>query len=794
MSMPGSMPLQTREGISSSAAPEPQPRAPRSRALLGRVFLGLCFFGIYLLLTRSDIILQARSGFSVWYPANGLAFAFMLGISPWYAPLAAVADFLSAVLFYHERMQSWTVALGPVGTIVYATAAILLRRRLRSDLDLSHRRDVVRYTLVTLVAAVFSTGAGIAGLLADGSITWHQSWLSAFSWYSGDAIALVGVGPFLLIHVFPWVRRQLFDFAPGGRVRSSKTLNEVTVGEAIEMVAQVIAILLVLWVMFGSPLAKLGFYYLSFLPVIWIAMRQGISRVSGGILLLNFGVVLSLRVFDADSIATINLGTLMLAVSFTGLIVGSAVSERHRIGHELHEQTLYLHSLIENSPFGIVVLDPLRRVQLCNAAFERLFLFSAREMSGKTLESLLSARDEIDQMRELSLRRGGRVQGAYAIYNNVSERAKAEEEAKKHADSLKRWVEELQLRTTQMSLLNEMGDLLQCCASTVEARSVVSRLCRKLFAEAASGMLFEFSAAPNVVEATAFWGDSHISESAFAPQACWAVRRGRPHWSKPASDGILCAHFASPDAVAVLCVPMMAQSEVVGVLHLQYGLGCATGTGGDQESFHKSQETLASAVAGQIALALASLRLRETLREQSIRDPLTGLFNRRIMQESLNRELHRARRKNHPVTVALVDLDHFKRFNDTWGHDAGDVVLKTMAQIFRSHFRAEDVICRYGGEEFSIILPEASAEDAAKRANVLRDEVRKLTIRYLDQNLDPMTLSIGLATFPQHGSTAEQLLRIADQCLYQSKAAGRDRVTTPHASEDVTKREASVIG
>jgi len=164
------------------------------------------------------------------------------------------------------------------------------------------------------------------------------------------------------------------------------------------------------------------------------------------------------------------------------------------------------------------------------------------------------------------------------------------------------------------------------------------------------------------------------------------------------------------------------------------------------------------------------------------------------MQESLNRELHRARRKNHPVTVALVDLDHFKRFNDTWGHEAGDLVLKTMAQIFRSHFRAEDVICRYGGEEFSIILPEASVEDAAKRANALRNELRKLTIRHLDQNLDPVTLSIGLATFPQHGSTAEQLLRIADQCLYQSKAAGRDRVTTPHASEDVTKREASVIG
>jgi len=136
---------------------------------------------------------------------------------------------LSAVLFYHERMLSWTVALGPVGTIVYATAAIILRRRLRIDLDLSHRRDVVRYALVTLVAAVFSTAAGIAGLLADHSITWGQSWLSAFSWYSGDAIALVGVGPFLLIHVFPWIRRQLFDFAPEGRLTQPwKTLGEMT--------------------------------------------------------------------------------------------------------------------------------------------------------------------------------------------------------------------------------------------------------------------------------------------------------------------------------------------------------------------------------------------------------------------------------------------------------------------------------------------------------------------------------------------------------------------------------------
>jgi diguanylate cyclase (GGDEF)-like protein len=162
------------------------------------------------------------------------------------------------------------------------------------------------------------------------------------------------------------------------------------------------------------------------------------------------------------------------------------------------------------------------------------------------------------------------------------------------------------------------------------------------------------------------------------------------------------------------------------------------------------------------------------------------------MQEALERELHRARRKNHPITVALIDLDHFKRFNDTWGHDAGDLVLKTMAQVFRRYFRSEDVVCRYGGEEFSVILPEASIEDATKRTDALRRELLKVTIRHLDQTLDPVTLSIGLASFPQHGITAEQLLSKAEECLYESKAAGRERVTAPQANEVVTEREASI--
>jgi diguanylate cyclase (GGDEF)-like protein len=222
---------------------------------------------------------------------------------------------------------------------------------------------------------------------------------------------------------------------------------------------------------------------------------------------------------------------------------------------------------------------------------------------------------------------------------------------------------------------------------------------------------------------------------------------------------------------------MVGQGETLGILHLEYASLANPQTSAATEGLRESQQRLATTVAGQIALSLASLRLRETLRDQSIRDPLTGLFNRRFMEESLDRELQRAVRKNQPLSILFVDLDHFKRFNDTFGHDAGDLVLRSVADLFRKFFRSDDVVCRYGGEEFGIILPESSVENGALRANALRTETKKLQLQYKNHSLGTVTLSIGVAAFPPHGSTSETLLKVADQCLYQSKAAGRDLVT-----------------
>jgi diguanylate cyclase (GGDEF)-like protein len=216
-------------------------------------------------------------------------------------------------------------------------------------------------------------------------------------------------------------------------------------------------------------------------------------------------------------------------------------------------------------------------------------------------------------------------------------------------------------------------------------------------------------------------------------------------------------------------VPLVAQGESLGVLQLQFPE--------PEEGRHDpGGERLIQLLAENLALALANLKLRETLRYQSIRDPLTGLFNRRYLEESLERELHRARRGKRAVAVLMLDLDHFKRFNDEHGHAAGDALLREVGGLLKNKVRGSDVACRYGGEELAIILPEAELRDAAHRADQIRDAIRRLAIQQAGQTLGSVTVSIGIATYPQHGESVEQLLSQADAALYRAKDLGRDRV------------------
>jgi len=785
----------------------------RFKALIFRhALLSLAFLLLFLALNAPQVIVLSQLGAVAWYPATGLCLALMLGISPWYAIAVAFANTLAGALIYQQPLQTYGETLGAVGmAICYGGAAYILRGPLAIDPGLPRRRDVSRYLLVTVTAAMGATVVGVACLAADKTIAWNGVWRTSEIWFLGDAIGLVGVAPFFLIHVLPWVRQQVSPDQPAPHALAEsheKTNFTFSPAQALEALGQAVALPVVLWAVFGPHLRDRELTYLCLVPIIWIAMRQGIRRVVTGLLALNFGIALAMHVYPPTHELLGRLGLLMLVVSAVGLIAGSAVTERLRAAQELHEQTVYLNSLIENSPLGLAVLDRNGRTELTNPAFKELFLYDPSDLEGSSLDKMFVPQDEPSESRDLipqvlagqhlhlRVRRRrkdgeilnvevhavplvvqGRVQGAYTIYNDISEQIKASEAERKHAESLSRLVSELQLRTRQMGLLNDMGSLLECCVETKEACSVVSVSVQKLFPEAVSGALYLFKASRNLLGSAGRWGKASSAEPIFAPDACWSLRTGRPHWSDNSADAIRCPHLPKDLGGMSLCVPMVAQGDTLGILQLDFDENNVPVENSGPESLRDSRQGLATAVSGQVALSLASLRLRETLRDQSIRDSLTGLFNRRFMEESLERELLRAGRKRHSLSVLFLDLDHFKRFNDTFGHDAGDFVLRSIADLLRNFFRSDDVCCRYGGEEFGIILPEASVEQAAIRAQALREQVKMLKLEHRNHALGVVTLSIGIAGFPEHAATAEQLLRLADQSLYRSKAAGRDTVT-----------------
>jgi diguanylate cyclase (GGDEF)-like protein len=166
----------------------------------------------------------------------------------------------------------------------------------------------------------------------------------------------------------------------------------------------------------------------------------------------------------------------------------------------------------------------------------------------------------------------------------------------------------------------------------------------------------------------------------------------------------------------------------------------------------------------------------QKLQQQTIRDMLTGLHNRRYLDETLPRELQRAARQRQTLGVIMLDIDHFKHYNDTYGHDAGDALLRAVGAFLLQSIRGDDIACRYGGEEFTLVLPGASLDDTRQRAEAIRAGVQALVVEHEGQTLEKITVSLGVTVFSDYRATADLLIRSADQALYQAKRSGRDRV------------------
>lgn len=358
------------------------------------------------------------------------------------------------------------------------------------------------------------------------------------------------------------------------------------------------------------------------------------------------------------------------------------------------------------------------------------------------------------------------------MFVSVLERKWSAEEQEQLNRQVSQQMAGLEQRARENALIAEMGDLLQACRTADEAYPIIARCTGRLL-PATSGALYLVKEAADPAERVVAWGDAPpgSGERELMVNECWGLRRGRLHAVLDTASGPVCGHVHEPYPAAYFCAPLVAQGAAAGALHIRQSSKQAA-----ECPFSLEQQQLVARIAEYIALALANLNLRDTLRSQAIRDPLTGLFNRRYMEETLDRELRRANRQGVPVGVIMFDIDRLKPINDTYGHDAGDLLLRSLGELLQRSFRGEDVACRYGGDEFTVVLPEATLADAWRRADQLREAVKKLDLRYDGRPIGPVTLSIGVAAYPDHGRTAENLLLAADTAAYDSKSEGGDRI------------------
>jgi diguanylate cyclase (GGDEF)-like protein/PAS domain S-box-containing protein len=472
--------------------------------------------------------------------------------------------------------------------------------------------------------------------------------------------------------------------------------------------------------------------------------------------------------------------------------------ERKQI--ELEESEARYRRLFETAKDGILILDgDTGRITDANPFLQDMLGYSIAELIGKALWEIGPVKDipaSQEAMRRLQsseyiryedlpleTKAGERKQVEFVsnVYlvngwkviqcniRDITERKRAETRVQMANDELLALVDELQWRDREMQFLNHMHDLLQSCMTQAEAYRVISLTAGDLF-PGHSGCLSILPARDQPLEVAARWGAEVSMEATFSLEDCWALRRGQVHQVVDLRAGLLCRHFLHPPQAGYLCLPLTVQGETLGVLSLlenpsrkgRYPIGL---------------QQLVMTVGETIKLSLSNLKLRDELRQQAIHDPLTGLFNRRYLDETLPRELHMAQRRNAPLSVVMLDLDDFKQFNDSFGHGPGDSLLREFGRVLREHLRKSDISCRFGGDEFVLVLPDSPIADTQERLEQIRIFLKGLPIHYGEQVFGMITLSAGIAQTPEHGTTASELLRAADEAMYAAKQAGRDRTT-----------------
>ena len=574
----------------------------------------------------------------------------------------------------------------------------------------------------------------------------------------------------------------------------------------------------------GAPGKIVGAVLYEYTPLLQAAQNRtnamiwlvGLSTVAA-MLVAALSAFLLLSRFSSG-LANLNRGIEALARGDAGARIGrtsrdefgqlaqgfdTMASELESSRLQLVDQKAYIEDIVRTVAEGIAVIDGEGLITSVNPAAADLAGRHAGKIEGQEWRSVLDMRSPSgDRLAagaspvELALATGRRHQaevrlvkpdgsqlpviascnplnraggGIVLTLSDISDLRSAERAVNDRAEELALLNQELKQTSEATNRLVKLGELLQACVTFQEAFSVVGSAMPDFFG-GLSGSVHLTSASRNLVEEMAHWGEVRSSVGQFAPEDCWALRRGQEHVAGPGLLTPRCNHITENGGRGYVCMPLAAQGETLGIVHL------TEPNAADRPGWLAERQQVLRGVVDTLALALANLRLRETLRQQSIRDPNTGLYNRRYLEETSSRELRRLERSGQPMALIMLDVDHFKQFNDTFGHEAGDLVLKQVATTLLDHARESDVVSRYGGEEFALMMPGTPLADGAERAEALRKAIKQLHVTHRGRTLGTITASFGVSAFPELGASWAEIVNAADRSLYQAKADGRDRV------------------
>ncbi|MFA0541573.1 diguanylate cyclase [Vibrio sp. 10N.222.52.B7] len=337
---------------------------------------------------------------------------------------------------------------------------------------------------------------------------------------------------------------------------------------------------------------------------------------------------------------------------------------------------------------------------------------------------------------------------------------RVEEEQKKQDERIRQ-------RTHEIELMHRLATMLAACSNMVEAQQIVSDILPRILGQV-NGSVSLMRASRNQLVTQLDWGETWPGSVSFAPEECWSLRKGRAHLSNNDFHSLTCGHMHEMDNNQTLCIPLTAHGNTIGIMHLYFGQG--------DIKIDPIIEQLAFSVSEHLGLALANLSLQEKLRSQALSDPLTGLFNRRFFEQKLEEHSMNSPTSEQPLSLLMLDLDHFKRFNDNFGHDAGDFVLKEISALLKQSVSEDEIACRLGGEELAVLLPHYSMQEATEFGQTLCDAVRSMHLEHKGLSLGQLGVSIGVATYPKPASDTESLVKMADNALYMAKDMGRSRV------------------